>query len=83
MRLIGILLALVLTLALLRLVMIALCVGLLLILVGVAVVRPRQALAVIFFGVIGTAAEAYPILCLIMLIALAYLLGEGEAIPPS
>lgn len=84
MRLIGILLAFVLALAVFRLMVIALCVGLLLIVLWVAVMRPRLALAVIFFGVVGAVAEAYPAitLYLFLIVVLLYRLSESEAKPP-
>lgn len=84
MRLIGILLAVVLALALLRLVVIALCVGLLLILAWAAIMRPRQVLTLIFFGVIGAVAEAYPAitLSLLTIMTITYLIGKEQSNPP-
>lgn len=78
MRLIGVLLAFVLAIALLRLVVIALCVSLVVILLWAAIMRPRQAIAVIAFGVIGAVAEAYPTITLglLAIVTIAYLLGK-------
>lgn len=77
-RLIGVLLAFVLALALLRLVVIAVCAAIVLILVWAAIMRPRQGMAFIFFGVIGAVAEAYPAITLglLAIVTIAYLLGK-------
>lgn len=78
MQLIGLLLAFVLALALLRLAVIALALCLVIMVVWVAVTRPAQALTIIFFGVIGTLAEAYPAitLCLLAIMTAIYLFGK-------
>lgn len=78
MRLIGLLLVGIFAVALLRLVVIALCVSLLIILLWAAIMRPRQALGLILFGVIGAVAEAYPAITLglLVIMTVTYLIGN-------